>query len=65
MEQTFPREIKMDFILFMISSMALFGGGGGRERLAFCAHQQFDQGHRSRCGDVLVNTCSHRHCRMN
>lgn len=28
MEQTFPREIKMDFILFMISSMALFWGGG-------------------------------------
>lgn len=26
MEQTFQRELKMDFILFMISSVALFGG---------------------------------------
>lgn len=26
MEQTFPRELKMDFILFMISSLALLGG---------------------------------------
>lgn len=34
MEQTFPREIKMDFILFMITSMALFGGGVERDWLS-------------------------------
>ena len=29
MEQTCPRELKMDFILIMISSVALFWGGTG------------------------------------